>query len=234
MSQAQAIPQPVRPSPWEMYRAMVGIGLACGLLIVTVFQLTKPVIDRNKAEALSQAIFHVLPEAKSSETFRLLEDGSFERVEQGAAEDQLVYAGLDDQQRLVGFAIEAEGMGYADVIRVLYGYSLTNDAIVGIRVLETKETPGLGDKIETDPVFLENFHRLDVSLSEDLSAILNPIESVKRGEKEHPWQVDSITGATISSKTIANMLSESSQHWVPRIRQHLDDFHHSGGTGSEP
>jgi electron transport complex protein RnfG len=104
-----------------MYRAMVGIGLACGLLIVTVFQLTKPIIDRNKAEALSRAIFHVLPEARSSATFRLLEDGSFERVEQGAAEDQLVYAGFDDQQRLVGFAIEAQGMGYADVVRVLYG-----------------------------------------------------------------------------------------------------------------
>ena len=49
---------------------------------------------------------------------------------------------------IVGLAVEAQGMGYQDVIRVIYGYSFEQDAIVGIRVLESKETPGLGDKIE--------------------------------------------------------------------------------------
>ena len=39
------------PGVWHMYRAMVGVGLVCGLLIVVVFELTRPVIDRNKAEA---------------------------------------------------------------------------------------------------------------------------------------------------------------------------------------
>ena len=46
---------------WPMYRAMVGVGLACGLLIVGVFVGTKPVIARNRAEALRAAIFEVLP-----------------------------------------------------------------------------------------------------------------------------------------------------------------------------
>ena len=45
-------------------------------------------------------------------------------------------------------------MGYQDVIRVLYGYSFAEEAVVGIRVLESKETPGLGTRIETDPDFL--------------------------------------------------------------------------------
>jgi electron transport complex protein RnfG len=136
----------------------------------------------------------------------------------------LVYAGYDDQRSLVGLAVEAQGMGYQDVIRLLYGYSFADDAIVGIRVLESKETPGLGDKIETDPDFLENFRRLDVSLTADGTTVAHPIESVKRGEKEQPWQVDAITGATISSKAIANILSKSTAYWVPRIRRGLDDF----------
>ena len=46
-------------------------------------------------------------------------------------------------------------MGYQDVIRILlYGYSPEHQAIVGMRVLESRETPGLGDKIEKDPAFL--------------------------------------------------------------------------------
>ena len=53
--------RPPAPSVWHMYRAMVGIGMLCGLLIVAVFELTRPVIERNKAEALQRAIFQVLP-----------------------------------------------------------------------------------------------------------------------------------------------------------------------------
>ena len=50
---------------------------------------------------------------------------------------------------LVGFAIQAQGMGYQDVISVLYAYSPGEDAVTGFRVLESRETPGLGDYIET-------------------------------------------------------------------------------------
>jgi electron transport complex protein RnfG len=207
---------------------MVGVGLLCGLLIVTVFQVTRPVIKRNKAEALQRAIFQVLPAARSSTTFRITGDERFEVLQGEGAGEQLIYAGYDEQERLVGLAVEAQGMGYQDVIRVLYGYSFAEDAIVGIRVLESKETPGLGDKIETDPEFLENFVRLDVALTDDLSAILHPIEPVKRGNKEHPWQIDAITGATISSKAIANILRNSSAYWIPRIRRNLDDFRKAG------
>jgi len=224
MTQVELALHPARPSPWQMYRAMVGIGLLCGLLIVIVFQVTKPVIDRNKAEALQRAIFQVLPEARSSATFRLDDPNGFEVLAGEGAGERLVYAGYDDGGRLMGLAIEAEGMGYADVIKVLYGYSFADDAIVGIRVLETKETPGLGDKIEKDPGFLENFKRLDVALTADRSAIANPIEPVKHGKKEHPWQVDGITGATISSKAIGNILSKSTTYWIPLIRKNLDDF----------
>ena len=64
------------PSVWHMYRAMVGIGLLCGLLIVSVFVSTRPVIERNRAEALQRAIFQVLPEARSSSTFRLSGDAA--------------------------------------------------------------------------------------------------------------------------------------------------------------
>jgi electron transport complex protein RnfG len=207
-----------------MYRAMVGVGLLCGLLIVGVFLGTRPVIERNRAEALERAIFRVLPEARSSGTFRLSEEERFERVEGSALGGALVYAGYDEEQRLVGIAVDARGMGYQDVIHVLYGYGFERDAIIGLQVLESRETPGLGDKIETDPAFLENFEQLDVSLVPDGSAVAHPIEFVKPGGKEHPWQVDGITGATISSVAIAEILRASTQEWIPRIRRNLDDF----------
>jgi electron transport complex protein RnfG len=227
MSAEASIPLTPPPRVWPMYRAMVGIGVLCGALIVTVFQVTKPVIDRNKAEALQRAIFQVLPDARSSTAFRLAGDG-FEVLEGEGVGERLVYAGYDEQERLVGLAIEAQGMGYQDVIRVLYGYSFEHDAIVGIRVLESKETPGLGDKIEKDPDFTANFERLDVTLTEDLSTLVHPIEAVKHGRKTDPWQVDGITGATISSFAIGNILNQSASHWVPLIRRNLETFREVG------
>jgi len=224
MSDTELASRPAPPSIWHMYRAMVGVGVFCGLLIVTAFQVTQPIIERNKAEALQEAIFHVLPNARTSRTYRLDKAGDFKALEGKAHGEQLVYAGYDDQEELVGLAVEAQGMGYQDVIGLIYGYSFAEEAIIGIQVLESKETPGLGDKIETDPGFLENFEALDVSLRDDLSELANPIVPVKHGAKTHPWEVDGITGATISSVAIAKILNQSAQYWVPRIQSHLGDF----------
>jgi len=224
VSETELASRPAAPSVWHMYRAMVGVGVFCGLLIVSAFQVTRPIIERNKAEALQKAIFHVLPNASTSATYRMDESGGFLVLEGKEAGAELVYAGYDDQHELVGLAVEAQGMGYQDVIAVIYGYSFAEDAIVGIQVLESKETPGLGDKIEKDPDFLENFERLDVSLRDDLTELANPIVPVKHGEKTHPWEVDGITGATISSKAIANLLNRSAQYWMPRIRGHRSAF----------
>jgi electron transport complex protein RnfG len=226
MSEPQAAAlQTAAPNVWHMYRAMVGIGILCGLLIVGVYELTRPIIAANKAEYLQQSIFKVLPDATASKTFRVSEDEGFELLQgEAVTGEPLVYAGYDDGGGLVGLALEASGMGYQDVIRVLYGYSYDNDAIIGIRVLDSKETPGLGDKIETDPAFVENFVRLDVSLTADGSAIANPIVAVKNGEKENAWEIDGITGATISSVAIANLLNKNTSYWVPRLRDNLDDF----------
>ncbi len=224
MSGAELATNPAPTSAWHMYRAMVGVGLLCGLLIVTVYQATLPIIEQNKAEALQRAIFHVLPAATRSTTFALDDKDGFESIDGDATGRRLVYAGYDDDGSLVGLAVEAQGMGYQDVIALIYGYSPAEQAIIGIQVLESKETPGLGDKIETDPDFLRNFERLDVSLRDDQTGLANPIVPVKSGEKTHPWEVDGITGATISSVAIANILDISAQYWVPRIEAGLRAF----------
>jgi electron transport complex protein RnfG len=206
-----------------MVRAMVAVGIFCAISIVSVYQLTRPIIARNRAEALERALFEVLPEARSTATYRLVDGGHFERLE-GRAEGEVVHAGYDESGRLVGLALEARGMGYQDVIHILYGYAPLEEAVVGFHVLESRETPGLGDRIERDPDFLRNFERLDVSLSADGARIAHPIEATKHGEKRYPWQVDGITGATISSVAVADMLRESTSRRLPLIRSRLEDF----------
>jgi electron transport complex protein RnfG len=200
------------------------VGIFCALLIVFTFQTTLPTIKRNKAEALERAVFNVLPGAETKHTFKLTDNNTFEPFTGEAKGEKLVYAGYDAQNQLVGIALEAQGQGFQDAIRIIYGYSPEKQTVVGIQVLETKETPGLGDKIEKDPAFLANFDALDVSLAENNSALKNPIEFVKNGKKEHPWQIEGITGATVSSKAIAKILNQSTDVWIPLLVNNLEQF----------
>ena len=212
---------------WPMYRALVGIGMLCGLLIASAFQATKPVIERNRAEALERAVFNVLPNASRRVTFVLTDGGSFRPADDDDTGER-VHAGFDRGGQFVGVAIEARGMGYADTITVLYGYDPNSQTIVGYEVLTSKETPGLGTKIETEPAFLENFTALDVSLDATGKELVNKIVTVKQGEKTNPWQIDGITGATISSKAIGNILASSTTRWIPLIAARFEDFRDEG------
>jgi electron transport complex protein RnfG len=171
-------PAPVQQemtSAWSMYRAIVGIGALCALLIVTVYQTTAARIAENQARFLALAVAEVLPAAQSTLAVDLSEDGRL--VEATEAPALPVFLGYDANAELVGAVVTAQGMGYQDNIRALYAYSFELDAIVGFKVLDSKETPGLGDKVETEPHFIANFEKLDATLSSDGESLLHPIPS---------------------------------------------------------
>lgn len=210
-------------SSFHMLRAMVGIGVLCGLLIVVTYEGTLPRIERLRAEALQEAIFKVVPGI--SETKAYVFDGTAFRPA-GDQDENVIYAGYDAQGTFMGVAIEASGQGYADIIRILYGYDPVRQKVIGFYVLESKETPGLGDKIEKDPNFLANFQALDVSLTETFTAIKNQVLTVKKGTKTNEWEIDGITGATISSRAIGNIIGSSTSEWAPIINQNQEIFTH--------
>jgi Na+-translocating ferredoxin:NAD+ oxidoreductase subunit G len=211
-------------SSMKMLRAMVGIGVLCALLIVLTYEGTKPRIMKLKAEALEKAIFNVIPEITYTITYQLNQNNTFTQVSSEGKSKQLVYAGYDENDNFMGVAVEASGQGYADILRILYGYNPENQEIMGFYVLESKETPGLGDKIEKDVNFLSNFKALDVSLIDDFSAIKNLVITVKNGAKENPWEVDGITGATISSRAIGQIIATSTMDIVPLLYKHRATF----------
>jgi electron transport complex protein RnfG len=217
-----------QPNPTEgskkMLIAMVGIGVICALLIVLSYEGTKERIEVLKSEALEKAVFKVVPGISKTRIFELTAEGTFVLSDGKDRSKTLVYAGYDDSDAFKGIAIEASGQGYADILRILYGYDPESQNVVGFYVLESKETPGLGDKIEKDEDFLANFKALTVSLTADLSKIQNPVVPVKSGLKKNPWEVDGITGATISSRAIGNIIGESSAKMIPLIYSQKETF----------
>jgi electron transport complex protein RnfG len=87
-------------------------------------------------------------------------------------------------------------------------------------VVASRETPGIGDKILVDKNFLANFP-LEAKLTADLKKLANAIVTVKHGSKTHPWEIDAITGATITSRAVGRAINDAAQLLLPRIVPHL-------------
>lgn len=193
-------------------------GLLSGLALVGIYEVTLPRIQANHAAALQKAVFQVLPGTASFK--RLAWDGSSLVEDESAPTDQAIFAGYDAGGALTGFAMPGAGPGFQDTIRVLYGFDPVKQRIVGFQVLESRETPGLGDKIFKDAAFQENFRSL---------AVAPEIKLVKTGARSADNEVDGITGATISSKAITRILNNTNTTWLERLPTYAPSQPAEGG-----
>jgi electron transport complex protein RnfG len=135
-------------------------------------------------------------------------DGELVVVEVPDKDEPVIYGGYGEQGDFVGYAMPAAGPGFQDTIAILYGYQPGEKIVVGMEVLESRETPGLGDKIYKDAVFVGGFSALSVEPE---------IFAVKKGTKSRPNEIDTITGATISSKAVVRIINEAHAQWSAQL-----------------
>ena len=223
--------QPETPS-LAMIRILAGIAMLSGFLVVLVYQITKPIIAENKRIAVEKAISVVLSDVSFKREYFLGEEGLIlldTTQKEPSFKGDKIYASYNEKGELRGIALEAAATGYQDVIRILYGYDPSCQCVTGIKVLKMAETPGLGDKIAFDTEFLKNFIALDAKLNANLDALQNEIVTVKHGTRTEPWQIDAISGATISSKAIGKMINQSGQKIIPLINKYLNKLKNPEG-----
>lgn len=204
------------PSSLKLIAALGIAGFLSGIILVGTYIFTLPMIEANKAQAMQEAIFKVLPGCESFKTYTLNGTELVEELpdngENKEGGDELkLYAGYNANNEMIGFAIPGSEPGFQDNIVAIFGYDAVNKKIIGFEVLESKETPGLGDKIFKDQAFQENFKELMV----DPEIIL-----VKNGQKKNANEVEGITGATISSKAVVGLLNNT----MSTYRSAIDSF----------
>lgn len=184
-----------------------GAGAVAGLLIVLVFQFTLPTVLANRAARLETAIQQVLPGIARYDTLYLHNGALTATLPPGVDGRKLekVYAGLDASGRRIGFAIPTSEPGFQDAIDLIFGFDPAKPGTLGLVILGSRETPGLGDKIEKAE-WLEQFGEAQT-----------PLQPVKSGNAESPTEVDMITGATISSRTVIGAINKAVTRWTPLI-----------------
>lgn len=170
------------------------IALLSGLLLSGVYQSTLPKIIENKQKEIEEAVFVVVPDAYSYKKINV------------KGQDVFVVKTKEGQE--IGKAFVASGAGFQDKIIIMVGIDPDIKTITGIKIMDQKETPGLGAKI-ADLFFTDKFKNLN---------IVSEIEVIK-GKKDKDNQVVAITSATISSKAVAGIINEN----IKKLRESLNE-----------
>ncbi len=175
----------------RMVVVLTSIGLLSASFLAAVGLLTKERIALNKQREIEEAIIQVVPGTRSSQ--KLYEE-----------KDLSVYGGKDEEGALIGFAIHASGVGFQDKITFMLGTNISLTRISSLTILDQKETPGLGAKITDRESFLLYWKNKDCS-----SKISLRKPAVSSPDELSPTEINTITGATISSEAVLNTVNSS-------------------------
>jgi Na+-translocating ferredoxin:NAD+ oxidoreductase subunit G len=200
---------------WRLVALMSTAGAVAGLLIVTAYQLTLPRIEHHKDEVMRAAVQEVLKAPHSFETLYLHGGRLVKALPTGTSAKgvERVYLGRDAAGRRVGFALSATENGFQDPVTVMFGYDAAAHQVIAMRVIASKETPGLGDRIEKDTAFVAGF----VGASA-------PLAGVKKDRgRSGPHDVVLITGATISSRTVVRIINDAIVRWQPLLDAYREE-----------
>jgi electron transport complex protein RnfG len=204
---------PAGPTAAKLIQTLGGLGAVAGLIIVVAYTATLPAIQANKARVLAAAIDEVLGAPARYDTLYVSGDSLARTPPPGVdpAALDVVYLGYRQDSSVIGFAVTGADPGFADVVRLIFGYDPRESRVLAMKVLEQKETPGLGDKIEKDSAFVTEFRNA-----------IAPLRGVKGSEGTDASEIDMITGVTISSRTVIRVINEALERLAPVLAAHLE------------
>ena len=173
----------------NLFVAVLLFSTVSGGLLAFVQNGTKDRITDQQLKFVKGPAIEQILEGCSNEPITdrfVLEDG---------AEDRIFFVGEFDGARDI-VAFESEGGGYGGPIGVIVAVNVKTDDIVGVAVTTHSETPGVGSRTKDDPSFGAQFKG---------QPIKDPFKVKGDG-----GQIDSVSGATISSRGVCAAVTASS------------------------
>lgn len=199
-----------------MYKTATSMGIAAALLaafgvvgaglVAVTYDATAERIAQNEREVLERTLAELLPSGAIdndplTDTIRIEQPGEL------GSSQTIVFRGSKQGEPAAVVFSPVEADGYAGPIRLIVAI-LEDGRLGGVRVLGHKETPGLGDKIDTTKSdWITGFSGLSLT---------NP--------GEHQWKVkrdggafDQFTGATVTPRAVVTAVKKSlvytRDHW---------------------
>jgi electron transport complex protein RnfG len=172
----------------NMVLSLTLISLGAATCLGFVYEFTKKPIEASNLNKKLDAIKLVVPEFNNNPNSEMF------KLPTGEGDSLEIYP-AKKEGALVGYAVNTYSKkGFAGKITLMAGFR-PDGTIINIRVLEQKETPGLGTKM-TDAAFKDQFIDKDPA-------------RFRLKVKKDGGTVDAITAATISSRAFCDAVQRA-------------------------
>jgi electron transport complex protein RnfG len=184
---------------------LVIVYLAGGLILAAVYAKTSPIMYKNALLAKETALRKLMPEADKIE----------KAGDWSIHEKQVEYFIAEKEGKIIGYIVQSYGKGYSSYIDTLIAVD-TDFKVQKISILDQKETPGLGDEIDT-AVFRKQFEGKD-------------IDHLKVVTTETTDDIQAISGATISSRAVTEDAVRSGVAFLMKTLKGKGEVHGSDSS----
>lgn len=197
----------MKQTTWIHGLILAAFCLGFGLVLALTELATRDAITARAVEDRQSSLGQVIPDSIHDNNPVL---DTVAMTDNGGREVTVFRATRDG--KVTGVAYEIFGTGYAGTIKLMLGVDPEGRAL-GVRVLAHKETPGLGDKIETK--------KGDWILQFDGLSLGNPpVEKWK--VKKDGGQFDQFSGATITPRGVVKAIVSGLETFAANKAQLLE------------
>ncbi|GLS91987.1 electron transport complex subunit G [Psychromonas marina] len=171
---------------------LAAFAIICTAAVATVNVLTKPVIAKQEQLALLKTINQLIPEEVYdndifASCFVINDDELL-----GKGQTQQVFVAKQANKPVAVMLETSTFRGYAGEIKLAIGI-FADGKVAGVRVIRHTETPGLGDKIQTNKSeWIYGFNGKQYQKSQD----------ARWEVKKNGGDIDAFTGATITPRAV--------------------------------
>ena len=156
------------------------LALICGLPLAVLNHRTQGVIEDNRSYHEQQQLRRLVADVTG--TPELVETETGYTVSEGG-------------KPVARIARGETGQGYNGRIKLLVAHQPTGE-VISVRVTQHEETPGIGDKIDTD-------------ISDWITGFQGRTRANTNWQLAPGGDIDGITGATITSRAVSNAVREA-------------------------
>ena len=179
------------------YGILLGfVALLCTAISAGIFFLTKDKIDAVMAAQQRELLLQVIPQDYFNNN--LLESAVIHQDKNLVGIQKIYFAKKDGNVSAYAYETTAPD-GYSGDIRLLVGLDPKGE-ILGVRVIEHHETPGLGDKIEL---------RISNWILNFTHQSINEHNLSEWSVKKDGGKFDQFSGATITPRAVVNQTKRS-------------------------
>ena len=179
--------------------------LVTSLILATTNELTYERIEQSEREAAQRALLEIIPLERHDNDMLMDVQPVPEQywATLGLKKGGNIHIARDQGQPVAAIIPAVAPDGYSGAISMIIGINF-NGSIAGVRVVEHRETPGLGDKVD--------LKKSDWILSFNGKSLVNPQSSGWNVKKEG-GDYDQFTGATITPRAVVKQVLKTLQYF---------------------